>query len=155
MSRRTAFQVCLVLASAAVALGAGTAQMEKGEQIQNVSCANCHDLRPIQTQALDHDGWTGVVDAMIDRGADIRKEDIPVLVDYLVANYGPLPDGAGKRILLNNCTLCHDLSRVKRRLSTREEWEELLSAMLNEGAMLSDQEFPVLLNYLATHFKSD
>jgi len=28
-----------------------------------------------------------------------------------------------------------------------------LSAMLNEGAMLSDQDFPVLLNYLARNFR--
>jgi len=26
--------------------------------------------------------------------------------------------------------------------------------MLNEGAMLSDQDFPVLLNYLARNFKA-
>ena len=36
---------------------------------------------------------------------------------------------------------------------TREQWEETLSAMLNEGAPLSDQDFPVLLNYLARNFK--
>ena len=48
---------------------------------------------------------------------------------------------------------CHDLLRVRRNLATREEWEDTLLAMLNEGAMLSDQDFPVLLSYLARNFK--
>ena len=46
------------------------------------------------------------------------------------------------------------LSRVKRTTATREEWEDTLGAMLNEGAMLSEQDFPVLLNYLARNFGS-
>jgi len=50
--------------------------------------------------------------------------------------------------------VCHDLSRVKRTTATREEWEDTLGAMLNEGAMLSEQDFPVLLNYLARNFGS-
>jgi hypothetical protein len=45
------------------------------------------------------------------------------------------------------------LKRVLRHGATREEWEDTLSAMLNEGAMLSDEDFPVLLTYLARNFK--
>jgi cytochrome c5 len=126
---------------------------EKGEQLLNGSCIRCHDLRPIEIQALDKDAWTEVVNAMNEKGAQVEKNDVPVLVDYLVQNHGPLPDGAGKNILLNTCTLCHDLKRVLRHGATREGWEETLSAMLNEGAMLSDEDFPVLLNYLARNFK--
>jgi cytochrome c5 len=131
----------------------GTAQPDKGEQVMNGGCLNCHDLRPIQTSALDSEGWNGVVTSMIEKGAEIPKADIPVLVEYLAGHYGPLPAGAGKAILLNTCTVCHDLSRVKRTSGTREQWEEILGAMLNEGAMLSEQDFPVLLAYLARNFK--
>jgi cytochrome c5 len=136
--------------------GAGQSGQEpdKGEQIQNGSCGTtCHDLRPIQTQALDKDGWTKIVSAMVDKGAQVKPDEVPVLVAYLVKSHGPLPDGAGKLILLNTCTLCHELDRVMRQGGTREEWEETLSAMLNEGAMLSEQDFPVLLAYLAKNFK--
>jgi len=76
-----------------------------------------------------------------------------VLVDYLSRTYGPLPEGAGKKILLNTCTVCHDLTRVKRTALDPEGWQDLLGAMLNEGAMLSEQDFPVLLAYLARNFK--
>ena len=141
---------------ALAALGASAAQdtaPDKGEQIQNAACLGCHDLRPIQTAAYDRDGWTMVVDAMIQKGADVKDADKPVLVDFLVRSHGPLPDGKGKAILLNTCTVCHDLGRVRANTVSREEWEETLNAMLNEGAMLSDQDFPVLLDYLSRNFR--
>lgn len=130
-------------------------QPEKGEEILNSACnTGCHDLKSVQVQAMGKDGWTNVVDRMVQRGAEFEKDaDIPLLIDYLVQNHGPLPDGRGKPILLNTCTLCHDLKRVLRQGATREQWEETLGAMLNEGAMLSDQDFPVLLDYLAGNFK--
>ena len=90
---------------------------------------------------------------MIQKGAEVNNTDRPVLIDYLVKNHGPLPSGPGRAILLNTCTICHDLGRVRAHTVSREEWQETLSAMLNEGAMLSDQDFPVLLDYLARNFK--
>jgi len=138
------------------AFGIATAQdttPNKGEQIQNAACLGCHDLRPIETSAYDRDGWNMVVSSMISKGAELKDADKPALVDFLFRNHGPLPEGPGKQILLNTCTLCHDLSRVREHTVSRDEWEETLLAMLNEGAMLSDQDFPVLLNYLARNFK--
>ena len=128
---------------------------DKGEQILNGSCnTTCHDLRPIQLQALDKDGWKRSVNGMIDQGAKVGADELPVLLDYLVNNHGPLPDGAGKPVLLSVCTRCHDLRRVLQQGgATREQWQETLLAMLNEGAELSDEDFVVLLNYLAKNFR--
>ena len=139
---------------AVVVSGQGDTPADKGEQIQNATCISCHDLRPIQTQALDRDGWTKVVTSMVQKGAEVKAEDVPPLVSYLVKNHGPLPDGPGKTILLNTCTVCHDLGRVRRQGGTREDWSDTLGAMLNEGAMLSEQDFPVLLDYLTRNFKA-
>ena len=141
--------------AAVAAIGAAPAQdsANRGEQIQNAACLGCHDLRPIETASYDKNGWNEVILSMIAKGADVKDADKPVLVDFLVRNHGPLPDGPGKQILLNTCTLCHDLSRVRAHTVSRDEWEETLSAMLNEGAMLSDQDFPVLLNYLSRNFR--
>jgi hypothetical protein len=130
-------------------------QPERGEQIMNASCRTCHDLRPIDTQALDDKGWAKDVQSMIDKGAEVSKEDIPVLIDYLVRMHGPLPDGPGKEILLNTCTQCHDLQRIRRQGRSAEGWLEILDAMLNEGAPLSERDLPVLLRYLATNFKPE
>jgi cytochrome c5 len=142
-----------LLAVAAFTASAQDAAPDKGEQLQNAACLSCHDLRPIQTAALDKAGWTMVVDSMIQKGAEVKTADKPVLVDFLTRSHGPLPEGPGKDILLNTCTVCHDLGRVRIHTVSREEWEETLAAMLNEGAMLSDQDFPVLLNYLARNFR--
>jgi cytochrome c5 len=134
------------------ARGAQDAAPDKGEQLQNAACLGCHDLRPIQTASYDKAGWAMVVSTMIAKGAEVKDPDKPVLIDFLTRNHGPLPDGAGKNILLNTCTVCHELGRVRAHTVSREEWEETLGAMLNEGAMLSEQDFPVLLTYLARNF---
>jgi cytochrome c5 len=153
---RTGWLTCAAILTVAAAFAAAqdAAQTDKGEQLMNGSCLTCHDLRPIQVTALDKEGWNSVVAAMVDRGAQVREPDVPVLVEYLAKTYGPLPEGAGKKILLNTCTVCHDTSRIKRTALDPQGWQDLLGAMLNEGAMLSEQDFPVLLNYLARNFKA-
>lgn len=144
------------MAAAPNASGPGAPQsdtVDRGEQILSGRCTACHDLRSVQVQALDKDGWTRMVDTMIEKGAELTPDETPILIDYLVGNHGPLPDGPGKSILLNVCTNCHELKRVTRLGATRQQWEETLGAMLSEGAPLSEQDFPVLLNYLARNFR--
>ena len=141
-------------ASAAVAFSAGQLPpVDPGEKIVTTVCTTCHELRTIETTALDKEGWTKVVDAMVEKGASVKKDDIPVVVKYLTSVYGPLPEGPGKAILLNICTQCHTLDRVKVRGGDRDSWDDLLNHMLNEGAPLSDEDYPVLLNYLARNFR--
>jgi cytochrome c5 len=151
---KLALWLSTTLCCAVVAFSAGQFPQEApGEKIVNTACVACHELRPIETQALDKEGWAKVVSAMVDKGATVKADDVPVLVNYLAAAYGPLPDGAGKPILLEVCTQCHTLDRVKARGASAEEWDELLMHMLNEGAPLSDSQYPVLLNYLARNFR--
>ena len=136
-----------------MAAGAALAQeLPPGRQLLESRCQGCHDLRPIQTAALDSDGWTKTINTMIENGAEVEKAEIPVLVKYLVLNHGPVPDGPGKDILLNTCTMCHDLGRIKTARRSAEEWEETLNSMLNEGAPLSEQEFHVIHAYLSKNF---
>src|SRR5206468_1520076 len=157
--RRTVWNRVVSVATFAVTVGSASTdnaqEPSKGEQLMSANCIGCHDLRPIEVQALDQDAWTAIVNAMVEKGAKVDKSDVPVLAEYLTENHGPLPDGAGQKILLNRCTLCHDLKRVLRHGASRQDWEDTLAAMLNEGATLSDDEFPVLLNYLARNFKPE
>jgi cytochrome c5 len=138
---------------AAMAAGRLPAQRDdQGERLLNAACLACHDVRRIQVQALDAAQWARTVNTMIEKGATLASDDLPVLVDYLVQHHGPLPEGRGKAIVLNVCTLCHDLTRVRRGRRSAEEWEETLNAMLNEGAPLSDDAFPIVHAYLARNF---
>jgi cytochrome c5 len=150
-----AYALSMSLSDPARAAGGMVQQSDRGEQLVNAVCMECHDLRPIQTQALDRDGWTASVQSMIEKGAKVNSSDIPVIVEYLVSNHGPLPEGLGKNIVLNKCTLCHDLKRVREHGATPEDWQETLISMLNEGAMLSDEEFAMVLGYLARNFKPE
>ena len=145
--------VAATLSFSAVAAGRLPAQRDdRGERVMNASCLACHDVRRIQVQALDAAQWTKTVDTMIERGAKVSGEDLPLLVDYLVQHHGPMPEGRGKAIVLNVCTLCHDLTRIRRGRRSAEEWEETLNAMLNEGAPLSDDAFPIVHAYLSRYF---
>jgi cytochrome c5 len=145
--------VVVVAAGALVcAAASGAQEADRGERIMNASCQNCHDIRPIQTQAMDTEGWTKTVNAMIEMGANVSPGEVAPLVAYLARQHGPLPDGPGKRVLLNTCTICHDLGRIRFGRRSADEWEEALNAMLNEGAMLSDEEFAQVLGYLSKNF---
>ena len=128
------------------------AETVRAEQIINAACLACHNLRPIETSAHDADGWKKVLDAEVARGAKLAAADVPFLVDYLALEHGPVPEGNGRAILLNTCTMCHDLKRIRLGRRTADEWEETLNTMLNEGAPLSDEQFPVIHAYLARYF---
>lgn len=153
---RTGLWVVATVAMAAAAFGGARQDEEsylKAERLMNTSCSGCHDLRQIQTQALDATAWRQVVDSMVEKGAKVEKGDVPLLVSYLEDNFGPLPDGPGKEIVLNKCTVCHDLKRVRQHLASPEEWAETLGAMENEGLRISDEEFAAVLRYLARNFR--
>jgi cytochrome c5 len=146
----------MVLAGAVVsaaARGQDTAKQERGEEILNAACTTCHDHRPVDTQALDEAGWTNVVKTEIGKGAKVKADEVPVLIEYLARFHGPLPDGPGKEVVLNICTQCHDLGRVRRERLSPEGWAETLQTMLNEGAPLTDKDFETVLRYLAKNFK--
>lgn len=131
-------------------------RFQRAEHVMNMSCSvtGCHTVRPIQTAAKDLAGWTQTVDTMIEKGAKFEKpEDKDILIEYLVQQHGPLPEGEGRTILLNTCTICHDLQRVRTRRATPEGWKELLEEMIFEGAPLSDDNIPILLTYLARNFR--
>jgi cytochrome c5 len=128
------------------------ADTARAERIINASCLGCHNLRPIETSAYDAAGWQKVIDAEIARGAKLAAADMPFLVEYLALEHGPVPEGNGKAILLNTCTMCHDLKRIRLGRRTADEWEETLNTMLNEGAPLSDEQFAVIHAYLARNF---
>ena len=133
-------------------VAAAAAQDEQGERLLNSACGGCHDLRPVQASARDRDGWNEVVQNMLQKGADVSDKDIPVLLDYLVEHFGPMPDGRGKDVVLSVCTMCHDLKRIRQGHRSPEEWMETLNSMLNEGAPLSDADYPVVLAYLSKNF---
>src|SRR5262245_64300908 len=59
-----------------------------GKKILQTACTACHSLDGVVKLHLDKDGWEGLVASMVSNGAQVDSKDMPVLIDYLVKNFG-------------------------------------------------------------------
>ena len=66
-----------------------------------------------------------------------------------------LPDGAGKDLVMNVCTVCHELTRITSKKKTKDEWNDTVDKMAARGAKASDEEFDTIVNYLTKYFGKD
>lgn len=157
MARTAGLFVALAVAAAVLfSAAASSAQLpSEGQQLVEKNCQGCHTMRRVETSAKTADGWRETIQVMIQDGAEIEESEIPPMVQYLAREHGPLPEGPGKQIMLNICTQCHNLQRIKIGRRSAEEWEETLLAMLNEGAPVNDEQLPVIHAYLSRHFGVD
>ena len=57
-----------------------------------------------------------------------------------------------RELVLEACTACHTLDRVKSQRLTSEEWRQTIAGMLSEGVPLTDDEVTLVVNYLARNF---
>ena len=63
-----------------------------------------------------------------------------------------LPEGPGKKLVEDVCSFCHGLARIKDHAFTRDEWNNVIKGMVSEGAPVTDEEFSLILDYLAKNF---
>src|SRR5262249_29191074 len=133
-----------------------------GKKILQTACTSCHGLDGVVRLHLDKDGWEGLVSSMVSNGAQVDSKDQPVLIDYLVKNFGPAKpggqqaqgaaasnDAAAKKILNDACTVCHDLDLVSDQHLSKEEWQSVVNSMVAKGASVGDKDMPVLLEFLS------
>jgi cytochrome c5 len=160
---RTAMWIWATLALATMAFAAvQDPQLPDGDgkKILQAACTACHGLDGVVKLHLDKAGWEGLVASMVSNGAQVDSKDMPVLIDYLVKNFGDAKpagqqaqaaggDADAKKILENSCTTCHDLDLVSGQHLSKDEWQSLVSSMIAKGATLSDKETPVLVEFLA------
>jgi hypothetical protein len=57
-----------------------------------------------------------------------------------------------RQLVLDACTACHTLDRVRSQRLTSEEWRQTITGMLSEGVPLTDDEITVVIDYLARNF---
>jgi mono/diheme cytochrome c family protein len=76
---------------AVVATAAPAKQLPDGpgkEPLERV-CSACHGPEMVMGRGLTKDGWTQVVQDMVQRGAQGSEDDFNQIVDYLAKNFPP------------------------------------------------------------------
>ena len=102
----------------------------KGSDLTTARCATCHDAQHITRAKLSRGEWEFNIKNMIERGAPVAPDEIPVILEYLATYYNrdtvpPPPDpsaaaagmsdtgqGPVARLLnANACVACHQVDR--------------------------------------------
>jgi hypothetical protein len=53
------------------------------------ACATCHALTQVTGAGHSPEDWDAVVRKMVNAGAQVRADQIPIIVDYLAKNFPP------------------------------------------------------------------
>lgn len=79
---------------------------------------------------------------------------ISTLIVGASAHAQELPEGQGKGAVLTACTQCHGIDVIVRQPRSRDEWMDVVSRMVGNGAQLSDDDYNLVIEYLATDLGS-
>ena len=90
--------------------------------------------------------WGLLIAILAAAGAAAEQSSQPVL-----SGEG-LPEGPGKDVTVQACAPCHEARRAASVRLTRDGWAAVIDSMQQRGAKVSEAEFPVILDYLTTHF---
>src|SRR6202163_4381153 len=66
-----------------------------------------------------------------------------------------IPEGAGKEIVIKVCTACHGIIEFTSQKHSKPEWDEVVDNMAQRGARAYDDEFDMIVTYLAKNFGKD
>ena len=138
------------------------------------NCTACHGINDWGYNALDRAGWDALVERMKTNtsglvvGTAISDVDKEILLDYLVAEFGPdsepfpreyvpreltegefFSDEQAESILAATCENCHSLERVDETRGDVERWRAILISMMGKGAGLSILDVEPLVEWLA------
>lgn len=72
-----------------------------------------------------------------------------------VASAQELPEGAGRAEMQKICTQCHELSRAVAPRQDRDAWNTTMTKMQAFGMKSSQQEYQLVLDYVAKNFPAD
>jgi|SRR5579871_2001770 len=128
-------------------------------------CADCHGLDRAINQRLTRPEWQQLVDRMGAKGANGSAEEMAAIVNYLAKNFGKegaalqtaaapqeMPEGAGKQIILRECTGCHPPSQFTQYHHSKEEWQAIVVRMAGRARSMTQQDIDTVTAYFAANF---
>ena len=82
--------LCAVLPLALAAASPAFAQ-DAGAKAFQETCSGCHTakVRPLDKKRMSKEQWGQAIEKMNKLGADIPKDKIPQILDYLAKTHGP------------------------------------------------------------------
>lgn len=142
---------CLaILVTATAWAGSGVPLPEGyGKKIIESACVSCHGLEVLAHKQWNRERWQTVVTAMVARGAPLKSGEAAEVVGYLEKNFG---EDRGKKLVEDICSLCHEWQRVEGHELTKEQWGGVIKGMIFEGAPVTDEEFNLIVEYLARNY---
>jgi cytochrome c5 len=63
-----------------------------------------------------------------------------------------LPKGPGSELVRAKCGMCHILPVVIAKRKTEDAWAQTVDQMISRGAKVSDEEYDIVVTYLAKYF---
>lgn len=63
-----------------------------------------------------------------------------------------LPPGAARDLVLNNCQVCHSLTRIQNKQTDVTVWTATVKRMQGKGARVTDEQVGLIAAYLAAHY---
>jgi Quinohemoprotein amine dehydrogenase A, alpha subunit, haem binding len=130
------------------------------------NCTACHGIDDYAFYAQDRGGWQKLIaDKHKPGDFDLSEADRTLLLDWLVAKFGPetkpfprtyippvittfFSDPEAYRLLNQACTRCHGLDRVQSLRKAEEEWRGTLVDMHERGARIEDQDLERLVEWM-------
>ena len=148
IGRRLATCPTLVLFGSAVFSGAGLPLPDgPGRKTLETACVACHPADVVTQKRWSNQQWRDSVNAMIARGASLKERDKAELLEYLGRHFGK-----ARGLFEDICSSCHSLERVAKRSLNKEEWSTFIKGMISEGNPVTDEEFGVIVDYLAENY---
>ena len=84
------------------------------------------------------------------------KGAIAILIGLGASWFAPaqtkLPEGKGKAEFERICSNCHDVSTATGERRTRDEWAGVVDDMQGRGAVGTDEEMKLIIDYLTQNF---
>jgi competence protein ComEA len=73
-----------------------------------------------------------------------------VAATAVMAEPADLPEASGKAQVMEACTQCHGVDVMLQRRSP-DQWSEVVSRMIGNGASMTDEQYNAVLAYLSTN----
>ena len=113
---------------------------DKGKALVQAQCTKCHGLEEVEAANLDKASWKETIEFMRTKGADLKDDEVNVIVNYLVKTYSSSSSGdeATKKLVEGTCGSCHDMDIVASAQKTNDEWAGVVREMIAYGASVKE-----------------